>query len=215
MSRHATCAKSRKQTGLLGSVGLALLLLLSAPAVADDYADCNATDELLKTDPGRAVAACGRLAERGNVIAQYNLGLMYFAGQGVARDHAQAAKWFRKAAEQGDGPAQYNLGLLYEEGQGAQRDLVEAAMWYRKAAEQGYVYAQDKLGFMYGAGEGVPTDLVQSYLWLSLAAAAGDADASAYRAFIEAGMTQEQITEARRLVDQWKPEKAGDSLFGY
>ncbi len=41
------------------------------------------------------------LAERGNAVAQYNLGLMYANGQGVVQDGKQAAKWYRKAAEQG------------------------------------------------------------------------------------------------------------------
>ena len=208
--------KNGLQAGL-GSIALALLLFLSiAPAaVAGDDADCNASDELLKTDPGRAVAACSRLAERGDAIAQYNLGLMYLAGQGVNQDYGQAAKWFRKAAEQGDAPAQYNLGLIYQGGQSVKQDSVEAAMWYRKAAEQGYVYAQSILGFMYGTGEGVPTDYVAAYLWLSLAAAAGDDDASAYRDFMEKGMAPEQVTEARRRLNAWKPKKPGDSLSGY
>ena len=197
-------------------VGAVVLLLLFAPAaIADDNADCSASDELLKTDPGRAIAACGRLAAQGDIVAQYNLGLMYFAGQGVPQDYGQAAKWFRKAAERGDAPAQYSLGLIYQAGQGVGRDALEAAMWYRKAAEQGYVYAQSILGFMYGDGEGVPTDYVEAYLWLSLAAAAGDGDASDFRDFMDKGMTPEQIAEARRRLNEWKPKQAGDGLPGY
>jgi len=215
MSKHATRARPGTMLRLLAFVGLALQLLLSSPAFADDYAECNATDELLKTDPGRAVAACSRLAAQGNPVAEYNLGLMYLAGQGVARDYSQAASWFHKAADQGDAPAQFNLGLMAEEGRGARQDLVEAAKWYRKAAEQGYVYAQDRLGFMYGTGEGVVADPVQAYLWLSLAAAAGDEDASAYRDVVAAGMAREQILEAERLVNQWKLKEPGGGLLGY
>jgi len=40
-------------------------------------------------------------AERRNVNAQYNLGVMYSQGSGVAQDHAEAVKWYRKAAAQG------------------------------------------------------------------------------------------------------------------
>ncbi len=40
-------------------------------------------------------------AERGDIDAQYNLGLMYENGNGVAKDEAKAIKWYRKAAEQG------------------------------------------------------------------------------------------------------------------
>ena len=33
---------------------------------------------------------------------QKNLGTMYYNGQGVPQDYAQAAYWYRKAADQGD-----------------------------------------------------------------------------------------------------------------
>lgn len=32
---------------------------------------------------------------------EYNLALRYYNGDGVVKDYAEAAKWFRKAAEQG------------------------------------------------------------------------------------------------------------------
>ena len=37
---------------------------------------------------------------------------------GVAKNFAQAAKWYRKAAEQNYAPAQFNLGYCYANGQG-------------------------------------------------------------------------------------------------
>ena len=192
-------------------VALAAIALLSAfgtPAMADDTSDCNASDQLLKTDPGRAVAACRRLAEKGDVVAQYNLALLYYAGQGLPQNDGEAVRWFRKAAEQGDAPAEFELGRLYEDGRGVARDAVEAAVWYRKAAEQGYVYAQSQLGFLYANGVGIPRDYVQADLWLSLAAAAGDADAGEYRSFVEQAMTPPEHAEARRLFDAWKLKRA-------
>lgn len=41
-----------------------------------------------------------RLAENGDKVAQYNLGLCYYSGGGVAQDYTQAIYWFSKAAEQ-------------------------------------------------------------------------------------------------------------------
>jgi TPR repeat protein len=52
------------------------------------------------------------------LAAQFNLGLMYYNGQGVTQDYSQAADWYRKAAAQGNAAAQYNLGLMYYNGQG-------------------------------------------------------------------------------------------------
>jgi len=40
-------------------------------------------------------------AEQGDAAAQLSLGLAYAIGQGVPRDYAQAAAWYRTAAEQG------------------------------------------------------------------------------------------------------------------
>src|SRR5271165_3899376 len=76
-------------------------------------------------------------AEQGNVIAEYNLGMMYIKGEGVARDIVEGAKWLRKAAEQGNAAAQYDLGWVYHDGLGVKRDYVETREWWSKAAEQG------------------------------------------------------------------------------
>ena len=48
-------------------------------------------------------------AEQGDANAQYNLGFMYYYGQGVNKDKAEAAKWYRKAAAQGDADAKRML----------------------------------------------------------------------------------------------------------
>jgi CHAT domain-containing protein/uncharacterized protein YqgQ len=51
-------------------------------------------------------------AERGDVDAQFNLGLMYFYGKGVTQNDIEAAKWFRQAAEQGHARASGILGRI-------------------------------------------------------------------------------------------------------
>ena len=63
--------------------------------------------------------------------------MSYATGQGVAKDDAEAARWYRMAAEQGNPDAQFNLGLSYAKGQGVAKDNAEAVHWYRLAAEQG------------------------------------------------------------------------------
>ena len=76
-------------------------------------------------------------AETGNTVAQYNLGSMYWSGEGVLIDHKQAVNWYRKAAEQGHANAQYNLGGMYEVGHGIQEDLVTAYAWAKIAQVNG------------------------------------------------------------------------------
>jgi TPR repeat protein len=62
---------------------------------------------------------------------------MYDSGQGVARDYAEAVKWYRLAAKQGYVSAQYNLGIMYAKGQGLPQDYVRAHAWFNIAATQG------------------------------------------------------------------------------
>ncbi|HEY2179115.1 MAG TPA: tetratricopeptide repeat protein [Caulobacteraceae bacterium] len=76
-------------------------------------------------------------AERGDPVAQYDLGRLYSQGRGAAPDYPQAIVWFRKAAAQGHADAQTRLGELLARGQGAPKDLPQALAWYRKAAAQG------------------------------------------------------------------------------
>ena len=88
-------------------------------------------------------------AEQGDAKAQCDLGVMYFEGQGVAQDYAEACKWYRKAAEQGYALAQYNLGIMYYEGKGVALDYAEAYFWFNLAARNGdedYAKARDIVG---------------------------------------------------------------------
>ena len=64
-------------------------------------------------------------------MAQYNIGTMYENGEGVARDEAVAAQWYRKAAAQG-----YVLALnkIAEKGEAGGVPVTEAA---QAAAESG------------------------------------------------------------------------------
>ena len=73
------------------------------------------------------------LAEKGDRVAQYNMGINYASGLGVAKDQVQAVSWYRKAAEQGVTMAQYNLGHRYRKGEGVAKDEIEAYAYYNLA----------------------------------------------------------------------------------
>jgi len=82
------------------------------------------------------VTAVRTLAEQGDAQAQYALGTMYRDGRGVARDYAEALRWWRKAAELGVVDAQFALGNMYAGGGGIARDNILAYMWYDIATMQ-------------------------------------------------------------------------------
>ena len=76
-------------------------------------------------------------AQAGDAAAQFNLGLCYENGNGVAQDMSKAVYWYRKSAEQGDAIGQRNLGVMYYLGIGVDEDKAEALRLMRLSAAQG------------------------------------------------------------------------------
>ena len=184
------------------AIAAALLMLLAAPVLAGPLEEGR--EAASQGDYGTALRLLNPLAAEGNADAQVVLGKMYETGQGVAKNEAEAASWYRKAADQGDAQAQYNLGIMYDFGQGVPQSSVEAARWYSKAADQNHALSQYNLGLMYTHGRGVPKDLVEAHKWLNLA---GDLAAVKYRDMVAQHMTPAQIAEAQKLAREWKPTK--------
>src|SRR5437660_1442691 len=155
-----------------------------------------------------SLEALRKRAEKGSPEAQTALGTMYRNGQGVPQDLGEAVRWFRQAAVQGYAAAENSLGFLYDYGGGVPIDHQEAAGWYRKAADLGLASAQYALSLAYSSGLGVPPDQVAAYEWMDLAVfrARGPIREkySAARDALTAGMTPEQLAEARRRAGEWK-----------
>ena len=148
------------------------------------------------------------LASGGDAQAQYFLGHLYARGEGVARDPAQALRWFHAAAEQGEPYGQFALGNVYENGLGVAPDLRAAVHWYRAAAEQGNQAARNNLGLMFEQGRGVARDYVRAYAWYTRAAEGPGLDpdlAGLNQARLGAKMTSEEHASARRLLVEWGP----------
>src|ERR1700734_715276 len=116
-----------------------ILLILAAvlaaiPALADFQAGLDAYQ---KGDYVGAAKEWRPMAEAGDPIAQFNLGLLYLDGHGVPQSSVEAANWFRRAAEQDYAQAQHNLGAMYGSGQGVKRDYVQAYKWLNLCAAKG------------------------------------------------------------------------------
>lgn len=118
------------------------------------------------------------LAEQGDAVSQFNLGVLYLTGRGVGRDPSKAAQWYLRAAEQGEVNAQFNLALMLEQGIDISQDLTKAVYWYRMAAEQGDTAAQFNLGVMHDRGLGVQQNAFEAMRWYRRAADQGDARAA-------------------------------------
>ena len=54
---------------------------------------------------------------------------MYYAGNGVPQNYAEAMKWTLMAAKQGNGPAQSVIADFYKFGWGVPQNYILAYMW--------------------------------------------------------------------------------------
>jgi TPR repeat protein len=77
-----------------------------------------------------------------SALAQNNIGRAYQAGEGVPKDLAKAADWYRKAADQGYGIAEFNLAVLLGQGApGVPQDHAAALELARRAEQHGVAAA--------------------------------------------------------------------------
>jgi localization factor PodJL len=75
----------------------------------------------------------------------HNLAVAYASGSGVAKNMAEAARWFSKAAALGLSDSQFNLAVLYERGLGVPQSLLDAFKWYAIAAATGDVESKARI----------------------------------------------------------------------
>ena len=141
-------------------------------------------------------------AEQGHAGAQFNLGIMYHTGKGVAQDYVEAFDCYKLAAEQGYADAQINLGIMYYLGEGVAQDYGQAAHWNKLAAEQGYADAQINLGNMYYSGQGVAQDYEQAKHYYRLAVEEGDENAAIWLERLE----KQGSDDKKFLIQQQEPK---------
>jgi len=165
-------------------IALALSLLALLPAHAQSPGSPS-LEERMRTAAGAyerldyktAIEIWRPIAEQGNAEAQTLLGAMYWRGEGVPRDHAEAAKLYLRAADQGYARAQNDIGFMYGFGEGIppQND-VQAYKWISLAILRYTAKNQERLD-----------------------------QAIKDRATLKARMSAAEIAEAERLVRDWKP----------
>ncbi len=116
-------------------------------------------------------------AKKGNLEAQFEIGCIYATGDGVKKNLAEAARWWKIAAERGEYKSQYLLAVAYYNGEGVKKNKSECLKWLRKSAAQGYDWAQFDLGTLYYQGDGVQQNVNEALKLWRLAAQQGNKDA--------------------------------------
>ncbi len=107
-------------------------------------------------------------AMKGDVKAEYNLGLLYMGEYLGQPDVDKAFEWFESAADKGFSYAQSMMGSIYLE----RKDMAKAEEYFRYAAEQGEPTAQYNLGAL-GLSNQIKMDEHEAIEWLTKAAANG------------------------------------------
>lgn len=151
-------------------------------------------------------------AEDGNARAQVELGFKYYYGNGVPKNHTEAARWISKAAQQGDVGGEFALAGLYNRGEGVVKDVVEEGKWLTKASQHGDKMAQFILARMLVTGEGMAEDKVEAYKWLVLSSAQGMKEAIKERDTILKDLKPEEIAEGQKRASLFRIQPASQGI---
>lgn len=112
-------------------------------------------------DESKAVRYWHMAAEQGLELAQFELGVAYTEGKGVAQNVGEAKHWYTLAVEQGNLAAHYNLGHLWIWSLEHTTDPFADAEWFRARAEQGDAPAQWVMGLCTASSK--PSEAVRYY----------------------------------------------------
>jgi TPR repeat protein len=188
-------------TWLLGGA----ILLATVPFLQGDTAAGTRAYE--RKDYATAYREWLQAANEGHAEAQYNLGMLYLKGLGVASNAQEAFRWLRVAAEQGQVDAEYRVGLMREKGVGSRQDYADAQSWFLLAAQHGDSEAEAELGELYDEGRGVKKDLVRAVYWYEKAAEQGLPEAQAHLGacyLAGKGVTKDPVKAYFWLTLAWK-----------
>jgi endonuclease YncB( thermonuclease family) len=161
-----------------------------------------AAPQAIPRDRAEALKWYREAAARGDLEAQYVLGVKLHLGDGVPKNPVEAVKWIRSAADRGIPNAQAYLGSLYLLGDSVSKDVGQALVWFRKAAEKNQSHAQASLGKLYRTGQGVEKNIETAHFWCTLAATQGNPEAKEMLLQIESEMNLEQRRKAREWAKQ-------------
>jgi len=103
--------------------------------------------------------------------SQFQMGYIYYRGEGIPKNNDLAHSYFKLAADQGHSEAQRYLGLFYVQGWGSvPKDAKQAISYWTASAKQGNKDAQYSLGECYENGYGVVQNFYDSMKWYRAAA---------------------------------------------
>ena len=131
-------------------------------------------ESLTMEERSDAVSEMGKLAENGDMYAQYLMGKLWRDGPLLIPDSVNARYWFEQAAEQGHLVAQYSLAKLYLSDDVEVRDIRLGLNWLYTAAVNGSSYAMYRLAKECFKGELIEKDTEHAIEWFTRSAEQGN-----------------------------------------
>jgi len=177
--------------------------LAATPAHAVDIRFTEGYIQARNGNPEGAIAIWGPLAENGHVRAQYELGRLYAAGEGIDADPELAFKWWLLAAESGHKEAQVHIANMYREGLGTEPDEEKSFAWMSHAANRGILAAEIGLAKYYYDGYGTERDEKESMLWLLVAMMSGGMPDTSIGLTMSKTFDRYEMAEIRAQADAW------------
>ena len=131
-------------------------------------------ESLTMEERGEAVSEMEKLAESGDMYAQYLMGKLWRDGPLLIPDSVEARYWFKRAAEQGHLVAQYSLAKLYLSDDVEVRDIRLGMNWLYTAAVNGSSYAMYRLAKECLKGKLIEKDTEHAIEWFTRSAERGN-----------------------------------------
>ena len=131
-------------------------------------------ESLTMEERSDAVSEMGKLAENGDMYAQYLMGKLWRDGPLLIPDSVNARYWLEQATEQGHLIAQYSLAKLYLSDDVEVRDIRLGLNWLYTAAVNGSSCAMYRLAKECLKGEHIQKDTARAAEWFTRSAERGN-----------------------------------------
>lgn len=131
-------------------------------------------ESLTMEERSDAVSEMDKLAENGDMYAQYLMGKLWRDGPLLIPNSANARYWFEQAADQGHLVAQYSLAKLYLSNDLEVRDTRKGLNWLYTAAVNGSSYAMYRLAKELLKGDLIKRNSDAAVEWFTRSAEGGN-----------------------------------------
>lgn len=111
-----------------------------------------------------------KLAESGNVFAQYELGRCYINETDESINYEKAVFWFDKSMKGGFFRAYFSIAKRYDYGQFVEKDYNKSFEYYMKSARLGFMISQHEVGRCFENGWGIEKNIKKALEWYGKAA---------------------------------------------